>query len=389
MGLHTTYTNGESKMKTKHYIKLLAPISIFGFIFRILEIVFAIEPDTGYFVQGSVIPIIFNVYLILAVLFFMSIVFTTKTEQKPVKNKFVKFSFKDNLATMLSAVFILSSSMQIFLNKYFIDGLLDDYRALFRDISFYMIVAALLSALFLVQFATSPKLVCKSGFFTVLSLFVPIYYVLRLFIVFTDMSNIISHSYGTYTIVFLSFITLAFLNLSKVLAGSLCRKQLMAFSLCAVFMGAIHLAEFVMAFIPGNPYNISIDLLTYLADLFICLMLIMIFLKVSKKVKTAKAKENSKEIEPSEDAETQEEEIVSEKQEETTPVTVAKEEPKDNDIKEEPSINEKAEEAKDEPKKEIEDIPVKIEGIRIKEESENEEESGDIIIAEAPKKKKK
>lgn len=384
--------NGESKMKTKHYIKLLAPISIFGFIFRILEIVFAIEPDTGYFVQGSVIPIIFNVYLILAVLFFMSIVFTTKTEQKPVKNRFVKFSFKDNLATMLSAVFILSSSMQIFLNKYFIDGLLTDYRVLFRDFSFYMIVAALLSALFLVQFATSPKLVCKSGFFTVLSLFVPIYYVLRLFIVFTDMSNIISHSYGTYTIVFLSFITLAFLNLSKVLAGSLCRKQLMAFSLCAVFMGAIHLAEFVMAFIPGNPYNISIDLLTYLADLFICLMLIMIFLKVSKKVKTAKAKENSMEIEPSEDAETtetQEEGIVSEKQEETTPVTVAKEEPKDNDIKEEHSITEKAEESNDEPKKEIEDTPVKIEDIRIKEESENEEESGDMIIAEAPQKKQK
>ena len=345
-------------MKTKHYIKLLAPISIFGFIFRILEIVFAIEPDTGYFVQGSVIPIIFNVYLILAILFFMSIVFTTKTEQKPVKNRFVKFSFKDNLATMLSAVFILSSSMQIFLNKYFIDGLLTDYRVLFRDFSFYMIVAALLSALFLVQFATSPKLVCKSGFFTVLSLFVPIYYVLRLFIVFTDMSNIISHSYGTYTIVFLSFITLAFLNLSKVLAGSLCRKQLMAFSLCSVFMGAIHLAEFVMAFIPGNPYNISIDLLTYLADLFICLMLIMIFLKVSKKVKSAKSNEKNKESEALEEAdaaENQEEEIVPEKQEEADPTVTAKEASKAIENKEEHSITEIAEESNDEPKKEIED----------------------------------
>lgn len=299
-------------MKTKHYIKLLAPICAFGFIFRVLEIMFAIEPETGYFVSGSVIPLLFNIYIILAVLFFMSIIFFTKTELKPVKNRFVKFTFTDNLFMMLSAVFILAGRLQTFVNKYFIDGTLSDFSVLFKDMTFYTIVAAVLATFFLVQFATAPKTVNKSGFYTVLSLAVPIYYVLRLFIEFTDMSNILSHSYGTYTIVFLSFLTLAFINLSKVLAGSLCRKYLMAFSLCSVFMGAIHLAECVMAFIPGNPYNITIDLLTYLADLFICLMLVAIFLKVSKKQKvSAKAKENEETAElPAEEtseAETQEE----------------------------------------------------------------------------------
>lgn len=282
-------------MKTKHYIKLLAPICVFGFIFRILEIMFAIEPETGYFVSGSVIPLLFNIYIILAVLFFMSVVFFTKTEQKPVKNRFVKFTFTDNIFTMLSAVFILSGSLQTFVTKYFIDGSLTDVNVLFKDMSFYTIIASVLATFFLVQFATAPKSVNKSGFYTVLSLSVPIYYVLRLFAEFTDMSNILSHSYGTYTIVFLSFLVLAFINLSKVLAGSLCRKYLMAFSLCAVFMGAIHLAECVLSFFPGNPYNISIDLLTYLADLFICLMLVAIFMKVSKKPKTAAKAENVQE----------------------------------------------------------------------------------------------
>ncbi len=294
-------------MKTKHYIKLLAPICVFGFIFRILEIMFAIEPETGYFVSGSVIPLLFNIYIILAVLFFMSVIFVTKTEQKPIKNRFVKFTFTDNLFTMLSAVFILSGSLQTFVNKYFIDGTLTDIKVLFKDMTFYTIVAAVLSTLFLVQFATSPKSVNKSGFYTILSLSVPIYYVLRLFAEFTDMSNILSHSYGTYTIVFLSFLTLSFINLSKVLAGSLCRKYLMAFSLCSVFMGAIHLAECVLAFLPGNPYNISINLLTYLADLFICLMLIAIFMKVSKKPKSAskanKEAENTEELPAEEVAE--------------------------------------------------------------------------------------
>lgn len=292
-------------MKTKHYIKLLAPISIFGFIFRILEIMFAIEPETGFFVSGSVIPLIFNIYIILAIMFFMSIIFTTKTEQKPVKNRFSKFTFTDNLFTMLSAVFILAGSLQTFLLKYFIDGTLTDLSVIFKDITFYIIICAVLTAFFLVQFATSPKTVAKHGFYVILSIVVPIYYVLRLFVEFTDMSKILSHAYGTYTIVFLSFLTLSFINLSKVLAGSLCRKYLMAFSLCSVFMGSIHLAECVLSFIPGNPYNISIDILTYLADLFICLMLIAIFLKISKKQKvSAKSKESEEEL-PKENTEVQ------------------------------------------------------------------------------------
>ncbi len=293
-------------MKTKHYIKLLAPLCIFGFLFRILEIVFAIEPDTGYFVSGSVIPLIFNIYIILAVLFFMSVIFTTKKEQKTVKKRFVKFTFVDNIFTMLSAVFILAGSLQTFVTKYFIDGTLTDVTVLFKDVTFYSILSAVLSVFFLVQFATSPKSVSKHGFYAILSLFVPIHYVLRLFVEFTDMSKLLSHSYGTYTIIYLCFITLSFINLSKVLAGSLCRKYLMAYSLCAVFMGAIHLAECVMSFIPGNPYNISINLLTYLADLFICLMLISIFLKVSKKPKVSeKPNDDTAELPQEETAETE------------------------------------------------------------------------------------
>ena len=308
-------------MKTKHYIKLLAPISIFGFIFRILEIVFAIEPETGYFVSGSVIPLIFNIYIILAVMFFMSVIFTTKTEQKTVKKRFVKFTFTDNIFTMLSAVFILAGSLQTFVTKYFIDGTLTDITVIFKDITFYTIICAVLSVFFLVQFATSPKSVSKHGFYVILSLFVPIHYVLRLFVEFTDMSKLLSHSYGTYTIIYLCFITLAFINLSKVLAGSLCRKYLMAFSLCSVFMGAIHLAECVMSFIPGNPYNISIDILTYLADLFICLMLISIFLKVSKKPKvSAKAKDDNDTEELPQEELTAETEITEETTTETEPV---------------------------------------------------------------------
>ena len=226
----------------------------------------------------------------------MSIIFTTRTEQKTIKNRFVKFTFVDNVFTMLSAVFILATNLHTFVAKYFIDGTLSDFTDIFKDISFYMIICSVLSVFFLVQFATSPKTVNKNGFFVVLSLFVPIYFVLRLFIEFTDMSQLLSHAYGTYTIVFLCFITLSFINLSKVLAGSFCRKYLMAFSLCSVFMGAIHLAECVLSFIPGNPYNISIEPLAYLADFFICLMLISIFMKIIKRQKvSAKPNNNDKE----------------------------------------------------------------------------------------------
>lgn len=279
---------GDYYMKSKHYIKLLAPICAFGFIFRILEIVFAIEKGTGYYVSGSVIPLLFSIYIILGVMFFLSIIVFTKTEQKSVRTRFVKFTMVDNIFILLSAVFILAGSLQTFVTKYFIDGSISDVSVLFKDLSFYTIIVSLVATFFLVQFATSPKSVIKSNFYTVLSLAVPFYYLLRLFEEFTDMSKILSHSYGTYTVVFLSFIALSFINLSKLIAGTLSRKYLMAFSLCSVFMCAIHIAEFILYFIPGNPYGISINLLTYLADISISIVLLIILLKISKKQKINK-----------------------------------------------------------------------------------------------------
>lgn len=384
-------------MKTKHYIKLLAPICAFGFIFRILEIIFAIEPDSGYFVAGSVIPLLFNIYMILAVLFFMSVIFFTKTEKKPVRGRFVKFTTIDNLFTMLSAIFILAGTLETFVNKYFIESTISNFKVLLTDINFYTMIAALLSTFFLVQFATSPKTVNKHGFFTVLSLSVPIYYVLRLFERFTDMSSILSHSYGTYTIVFLSFLTLAFINLSKVIAGSLSRKYLIAFSLCAVFMGTIHLAECIMSFIPGNPYNISINLLTYLADLFICLMLISILMKMMKKPKdrVRKTKKTLEENSNNEEDE-QEEALNTTEDDETTEFTeeliispdktkVSRTEKAEKEIKEEiivKPVEDKKEEISEVKVGEKKESSVIEEKIEEKKEEEPSEEKTSVISEE-------
>ena len=61
-------------MKTKYYIRALIPLCVIAAVFRVFEIFFAIESDTGFYVQFSPIPLIFNIFSALSVLFWVVVV---------------------------------------------------------------------------------------------------------------------------------------------------------------------------------------------------------------------------------------------------------------------------------------------------------------------------
>ena len=291
-------------MKIKYYIKLLLPLCCFGVIFRALEIMFAVEPESGFFYLESVIPLLFNIYLFFVCAFYLTVLFFAKQEAKSTRMRLTKTTRLDNFIILAAAVFILSANMKTFLTKFFINNEFSTVKDVFSDISLYMMIFSVFATWFLVAFATSPKKAVKSKLLVFFSLSLSLYYVVRLFCQFTDISQILSKSYGTYTIIFIAFLTLASINLSKMLAGTLCRNLFIATGLITAFMAFVHLVEFVFAFIPGNPYNINIDMLTYLADIFVSMFILRLVIKLTKRNAKEPVPANAPELPEAEEEQT-------------------------------------------------------------------------------------
>ena len=271
-------------MKTKIYIKMLFPLSFFGLIFRILEILFAIEPSSGFYSLDSFIPLLCNIYIFLVIAFFISGIFLTKTESKSIRKRLSAVNIADKVIMIASAVFILGSALHDLLVEYQINFSYDSIKELFTDSKIYILILAALSCVFIVFFASDPKRYSSSSFMSILSLSLTFYYVLRLFTRFLDMNEILSKAYSTHTILLIGFIVLSQLNFSKIMAGLRSKKYFVAFGLSTVFLAILHLAEFVMYFFPGNPYNIPVDsIFAYIADFLVSAVILRFILIVSKK----------------------------------------------------------------------------------------------------------
>ena len=271
-------------MKTKIYTKMLLPLSLFGIIFRILEILFAIEHSSGFYYLESFIPLLCNIYIFLVIAFFLSEIFLTKPETKSLRKRFGAVTVADRIVMILSAVFILGSALRDFLYEIEINFSYSSISDVFTDSKVYILIFAALSCVFIVFFTADPKRYSVSSFMAILSLSVTFFYLLRLFTRFLDLNEILSKAYSAHTILLLGFIVLSFLNFSKILAGLKAKRYFVAFGLCAVFLAVMHLAEFVLYFFPGNPYNIPVDnIFSYLADFLVAFLILRFIMLVSKK----------------------------------------------------------------------------------------------------------
>ncbi len=270
-------------MKTKYYTKMLFPLGLFGLIFRVLEIMFAIEPSSGFYYTESVIPLLCNIYIFLVIAFFLSEIFLIKPEVRSVRKRLGGISNFDKILWLCSAVFILANALKGFLNELNVEFNYASVSDIFMDVPVYILICAGLASVFIVLFISAPKKYACSSFMSVLSLSITAYFLIRLFTRFMDLNEILSKAYGTHTILLLGFLVLSFMNFSKVVAGILAKRYFIAFGLCTVFLASMHLAEFIMYFLPGNPYNITVDLFAYAADFFSAAVILKMVLLVSRK----------------------------------------------------------------------------------------------------------
>jgi len=282
-------------MKTKYYIKTLVPLCVFGVIFRILEIAFAIDPASGFYYSESIIPTVFGIYMVLVILFFVSGIFFTKSESKSQRKKLANIKPFDKVIILLTSVCILASSIKVFLTEWQTNNLYAGISDVFKDFPIYILITSFISCVFLIFFVTDPQKSVQSSASSVLSLALPIYYAIRLFQRFMNVNYILSKAYGTYLILFLGFIVLSLMNLSKILSGGKCKRVFVAFGFISVFFASIHLVEFIMSFLPQNPYNIDISdsIITYMGDFLCAVMILRFSLLISKK--TPKNKNSTEE----------------------------------------------------------------------------------------------
>lgn len=285
---------GDSFMKLKHYTASLIPICLVVFVFRAVELILTIDPRTGHFTSGSILPTVFNVALVAVSVFFLTVMFG-KREPKPAVVRLYRPSMFDLITGCLGSVFLVAAALRRLITQIGKETLQLNGK-LFLSAEFWQLFFAVFSALFLIFLVTYPKRTAKNNGWKILSLFLTAYHVFMLLDLFRDLDVVFSRAFGIYSITYYGLATLACINLSKILARLFGRKAFTFFTCLMTVLMTVRLADTVLYLIPENPYAIPGDLLLFAADALITLL----FLSQAKKLMKGKKRRRPAPEEPQE-----------------------------------------------------------------------------------------
>lgn len=287
-------------MKFKYYPIALIPICLATFVLRALELILAIDPNTGYFASDSVFPTVFNVFLVAAVLFFGSVLFAKK-ETKPVVSRLYRGSMTDTALGIGAATLMVASALFRFFSEVS-KGHVTVSLSLLKATPFWHLVFAVVAAVFLIFFITYPKMTAKQTTWKVLSLAPVALYAFLLIDYFRDFDTVFSHAYGIYLIIFCGLAACALITFSKIIVKLPGRKPFVFFTCTMAMFLSLRIADGVLSLIPSNPYGISTNLFSLLTDLLLTGLMICQMLKVIKPRKRRPAPEATEAL-PEEQAE--------------------------------------------------------------------------------------
>lgn len=176
-------------MRAKNYLYILFPLTVVGIIFRVVELLYGVEAETGYYVRGSSLYIFFNIFILAGVIVLLSqMIWRVKSKVVPKKSVIRicpdPFSFS-GIMFLLSAAGIAASSFTEFIRpilviKSFANGGGGvTLKNVFADFDVWILLAGILSAVVLVVFAVDPRKCVNRTFFNVLTLAPVLYYAFR------------------------------------------------------------------------------------------------------------------------------------------------------------------------------------------------------------------
>ncbi len=259
-------------MKLKHYGIALVPACLAAFLFRAVELIVAIDPKTGYFVSGSILPTLFDGFLILTALFFASVLLM-KNEPKPAVVRLYRATVFDTAMGIGGSVLLVTSALYEFFSGLSAGTVILDGTFLVSPVLWQMILS-LFCAIFLIFFVTYPKRSAKQNLWRIFSLSLTVHYLFALIVNFQDLNVVFSRTFGIYLITFYGVAAASGINFSKLLARLPARKGFLFFTCMMAVMTAVRFADGVLSLIPGNPYGIPIHLLGFLADTCITLFMV-------------------------------------------------------------------------------------------------------------------
>lgn len=277
-------------MKLKHYGVALVPACLAAFLFRAVVLILAVDPKTGYFASGTVLPMIFDGFLGVVALFFCSVLLMRK-EPKPTVVRLYRASVFDTIFGISGAVLLVTKSVFGLLSG-ISSGTVTVDKSLLINGAVWETVFALLTAVFLIFFVTYPKKSAKQNGWRVMSLSLTVYYLFLLVTNFQDLDVVFSRSFGIYLITFYGLTAAAGINFSKILARLFGRKVFTLFTCLAAVLLAVRLADAVLYLIPGNPYAIPMDLFGFGADACVTALMLSQMGKLMKR-KKKKAEETT------------------------------------------------------------------------------------------------
>lgn len=280
-------------MKLKHYGVALVPICLVAFLFRAMELILAIDPKTGYFVSGSLLPILFDGFLILIALFFGSVLLT-KREPRPMGFRLSRGTLFDTIFGIAGSVLLVTSALyRVFYEL--AAGTLALNLMILTHPALWQLLLSLLTAVFLIFFVTHPKRTIKQNAWKILSLSLTIYYLCLLVTNFQDLDVVFSRAFGIYLITFYGVAASMGINFSKILARLFGRKAFLLFTCLMSVLMSVRLADAVLYLIPGNPYAIPMDIFGFFADLCITILMLSQMKKLILKRKKKSVEESVEE----------------------------------------------------------------------------------------------
>lgn len=284
-------------MKVKYYTKMLIPLCFFGMVFRVLELLFAVDFEKSLYKMNSIIPTMFDTYAVIVVIFFATACVLLPKSKREVARKFSKFSILETIVLIVAATLILAQGIKTFFFGTMEGSFATNISTFYKNIDFYMLLAAILSAVFLIQFGTYPKNTSKRSFWQFSALGLPLFYALNIFITFKSHGMSITRVYTSYEIVKAAAITLALMSFAKMMIGSFNKRAFITYVCASVFFTSIRSADLIVSFIGGNQYNVMVDILQVVCDIFVCWMLLIFTKKANKRIKMSPAK-IPKQVEP-------------------------------------------------------------------------------------------
>ena len=253
------------------YIALLFAAVISGCIIRIVQFTSTIEESTGFYKTDSPSIIIINVFSVLVYLMFLSCFLFFKNTKNTDGTKILNMSSKRPIINLaLVSLFVSKVIFIIMNNGKNIDSNLMAELALSLFFAFYLFMT--------MSYGKTIRQGKGYELMAIAPIIYSIYMLANTFIKYTSIANI---SERMFEIIMLCFLVLFFTSYSKFATGRSSEKPVFVWGLCAAFSTAMYVVPSLVLFksLDENAFNFIIN---HLIELFICLYVLVITIKIRK-----------------------------------------------------------------------------------------------------------